>query len=64
MNESELLEVVAEVIRRADHPEITGVSRFEGNQQGSPAGVKVLFENGSANYLLVLPSGGWKAGRS
>lgn len=64
MNEAELLEVVAEVIRRADHPEITEVGRFEGNRQGAPAGVKVAFENGATNYLLAFPSGGWKAPQS
>lgn len=63
MNESEMLEVVAEVVRRANHPEIANVGRFEGNKQGAPAGVKVAFENGSTNYLLAFPEGGWKATR-
>lgn len=63
MNEAELLDVVAEVIRKASHPEITEVNRFEGNREGAPAGVKVSFENGSSDYLLAFPDGGWRGNR-
>lgn len=64
MNQIEILDIVAEVIRKTNHPEITDVSRFPGNPQGAPAGVKVAFGNGSNDYLLAFPDDGWKGRRS
>ncbi|WP_326561465.1 hypothetical protein [Micromonospora sp. NBC_01796] len=58
MNEPELLDLVENLFRAAEHPEITEVGPIPGSDH-APAGVKVMFESGAKGMLLVFPRGGW-----
>ncbi|MGW4464699.1 hypothetical protein [Micromonospora sp. NPDC004704] len=58
MNEPELLDLVENLFRAAEHPEITEVAPIPASDH-APAGVKVMFESGAKGMLLVLPPGGW-----
>ncbi|MEV0456044.1 hypothetical protein [Catellatospora methionotrophica] len=62
MREKDLLDLIERALRAADHPEVTGVKRFD---HGAAYGVTTEFQSGAKCFLSVadasgklLPSGG------
>lgn len=51
MYEEETLQVIAEVIREAEHPDVVAVATFGGGDNGLP-GIRVEHVNGAKFFLV------------